>query len=94
MDHDRVVVVDVSLAMAVIGCKDCGAAEEREDQNQRSYTMTHSNILSSDFGLGRAVRQSDCQEMRVAKSLITKVRLERVAVTDGSTAGEKSEADP
>jgi hypothetical protein len=72
VDDDGVVVVDVSLAMAVVACKDGGAAHEREDQKQGSYTMTHSNILSSDFGLGRAVRQSDCQEMRIAKPLITK----------------------
>ena len=56
--------------------------------------MTHSNILSSDFGLGRAVRQSDCQEMRMSKSLITKGSGREVSVTDGSTRGEKSESDP
>jgi hypothetical protein len=83
-----------TLAVAVVGCKDGSAAEEREDQDHWERSIAHSNILSSDFGLGRSLGQWRCQSVSFAKLLIAKDRWNPTPVTDGSTLTEKSKGDP
>jgi hypothetical protein len=56
--------------------------------------VAHSNILSSDFGLGLALRQSGCQNIQTAKWLITKDLHDWITVTDGSRTIKRPNNDP